>query len=86
MFEWDEGNADHIAWHNITPDEAEEAFMDPRRMGAPAYNVAGEGRRAVLGATESGRVLYIVFVRRGEAVRIITARDATRTERRRYRR
>jgi len=27
-FDWDERNIDHIARHNITPDEAEEAFLD----------------------------------------------------------
>jgi len=67
-------------------DEAEEAMSDPRRRGAPAYNVAGERRRAIVGTTETGRVLYLVYTWREGRVRVLSARDATRIERRRYRR
>lgn len=86
MFEWDDANADHIARHAVTPEEAEEALLDPRRIGTPAYSVEGEARTAILGSTEDGRVLFVVFTRRHGLVRVVTARDAAPAERRRYRR
>lgn len=87
LFDWDAENADHIVErHGITPAEAEEAMADPRRIRADAYQVPGEQRRAIVGATEGGRILYVVYTRRGGMVRVVTARDAVATEQRRYRR
>lgn len=86
IFDWDIWNSDHIAGHLVTTAEAEEAMLDPSRVPAPAYQVAGERRRAILGATANGRVLFVVFTHRGGRIRVITARGATSRERRRYRR
>jgi len=86
MFDWDDGNVGHLARHGVTRAEAEEALLDPRRIGASAYSTVTERRSAVIGATEDGRVLFVVFTRRGGDVRVIAARDATSKERRRYRR
>ena len=48
-FDWDERNIDHIARHNITPDEAEEAFLDA------LFRKGREGRLLVYGVTDPGR-------------------------------
>lgn len=85
MFEWDEYNSTHIEEHSLEPEDVEEALLDPRRLGMPAYNVAGEVRRGMLGATGAGRILFVVVTRRGDAVRVVTARDANDWEKRRYR-
>lgn len=85
-FEWDEYNINHIARHNVTLEEAEEALLDFRRIGTPAYQVTNEQRWAVLGSTEAGRILFVVFTRRDGRIRVVTARDATNKEKRRYRR
>lgn len=85
-FEWDEHNVDHIARHGVEPWEAEEVLLDTGRVGTSAYNVRGELRWAVLGATEPGRVLFVVLTERAEKVRVVTARDAEYKEKRRYRR
>ncbi len=85
MFAWDEHNIEHIARHGVGPGEAEEALVDPRRIIVPAYSVATERRQAVLGATEVGRVLFVVFTRRRGLIRVITARDASARAKRRYR-
>ena len=61
MFEWDEGNADHIAEHRVTTMEVEEALLDRRRVFDQARKPSDEQRWAVLGATEAGRVLFVVF-------------------------
>jgi len=84
LFDWDDANVEHIRRHRVEPGEAEEALLDPRRMAAPAYRWAGESRRAHLGATRRGRVLMVVITRRDTAVRVVTARDASPRERRRY--
>ncbi len=85
-FDWDDDNVEHIARHGVEPWEAEEAMLDPDRVGASARNVSGERRFAVVGSTESGRMLFVVFTRREERIRVITARDADDSEKRRYRR
>lgn len=86
MFEWDEYNSTHVAEHGLSLDDVEAALLDPRRRGAPAYNVAGEERRAVIGATDAGRLLFVVVTRRSDVVRVVTARDANDWEKRRYHR
>jgi uncharacterized DUF497 family protein len=84
-FEWDDGNLDHLR-RDISPGEVEEAMLDPRRRPASAYSVEGEQRRALVGATEDGRVLYVVYTLRSGRVRVISSRNATRSEQRQYRR
>lgn len=84
-FEWDEDNEGHIARHGVRPWEAEEAARDRKRISVSAYNFRGERRWALLGATEAGRILAVVFTRRRGAVRMVAARDATSPEKRRYR-
>lgn len=86
MFDWDEANLDHIGRHGAEPGEVEEALSDPRRRSEGAYNSRGERRWAMLGATESGRILFVVFARDSLGVRVVTARPATDRESRRYRR
>ena len=84
-FEWDDGNLDPLR-RDITPAEVEEAVLDPRRRPASAYSTEGEERRALVGATEDGRVLYVVYTIRSGRVRVISARNATHSEHRQYRR
>lgn len=49
------------------------------------HRIARERRWAYLGATEPGRVLFVVYTHRGRHVRVVTAREATDREKRRYR-
>jgi uncharacterized protein len=86
MFDWDEANSQHLLRHGIEPGEAEEALLDPAGIGSSAHRLRGERRWAVLAATESVRVLVVIYTRRGEVIRVITAIDADPAERRRYRR
>jgi uncharacterized protein len=82
MFEWDDGNRDHIAEHGVRFWEAEEALEDRRRIRIPAHS----GRRGVVGRTEDGRLLAVLYEDYGDVVRVVTARDASATEQRSYRR
>ncbi|MFZ5646084.1 MAG: BrnT family toxin [Bacillota bacterium] len=78
-FDWDERNIDHIARHNITPDEAEEAFL------YALFRKCREGRLLVYGVTDPGRFIFVVAaLKPGGVVRVITARDMTQSERRYY--
>ena len=86
LFDWDDANIDHLARHGVEPDEAEDALLDPHRVARDAYNVAGEKRSAVVGVAGSGRLLFVVFVRRGDLIRIVSARDTIDIEKRAYRR
>lgn len=86
MFDWDEQNEEHIAEHGLDPEDLEEAVLDPRRVGVSAYDVAGEERRGLIGATGAGRILFVVVTRRAGLIRVVTAYDANEQQKRRYRR
>jgi uncharacterized DUF497 family protein len=86
MFDWDDSNINHIAGHNVEPEEAEEALEDPDLKKDSAYNFKGERRSAIIGATEAGRILLVIYTRRGQNIRVVTVRDASDAQKRRYRR
>ena len=44
-----------------------------------------EQRSGWIGATDAGRVLFLITVRRRKEVRVVTARDASTAAKRRYR-
>lgn len=85
-FDWDEDNENHVLDHDVDPAEVEEAMLDPLRVVVHVYSTPGERRRGVVGATDAGRILFVVYTMRGDKVRPVTARDADRPDRRRYRR
>jgi len=62
----------------------EEALLDPDRTKAFAYNVGAERRRALIGSTVAGRIMFVVFTHRDDIPRVVTARKATASEKRRY--
>ncbi len=37
LFDWDEHNTDHVAEHDLYPEDVEEALLDLHRIGIPAY-------------------------------------------------
>ncbi len=85
-FEWDSGNAPKI-WerHEVTPGEAEQIFFNqPLIVIADAKHSKAEQRFYVLGQTDSGRWLFTVFTMRKKLIRVISARDMSRRERREY--
>lgn len=82
MYEWDERNEDHIAEHGVESWEVEQALEDRRRIPIPAHS----GRTGIAGRTGDGRLLAVFFERHGSVIRVVTARDASATELRSYRR
>ncbi len=86
VFEWDEGNIEkNFVKHNVTNKETEEVFENTPRfiMESKKHSVA-EQRFMLWGKTHQGRKLTVIFTIRGDRVRVISARDMHRTERRRY--
>ena len=85
-FEWDENKAESN-WlkHNITFEEAVTVFADPYLLFTEdSQHSEQEERQWAMGEAENGLMLVIVFTMRGEQIRIISARKATKTERKRY--
>ena len=85
-FEWDDEKARTNAdKHGVTFEEAAEVFFDDFARSLDA-SVGNEVRAAMLGFTFSQRMLLVVHVERSSATRIVSARAATRAERRMYER
>lgn len=84
-YDWDEHNEDHVQEHGVQPWEVEDALCDPNRLVVAASNVRNERRWAILASTEDGRLLFSVFTKRGDAIRIVTSRPASPREARHYR-
>ena len=83
-FDWDDGDRYKIDDHRVAVEEAEEALLDPDGIRTDVYNSGRERRRGFIGATVADRVLFIAYTMRAGRVRVVTARDATEAERRRY--
>ncbi len=87
-FEWDEGNAEKN-WikHRVGRSECEEAFFNEPIFAASDVERSGvEPRFYALGQTDEGRLLFLAFTVRGPLIRVISARDMSRRERKEYER
>jgi uncharacterized DUF497 family protein len=85
-FEWDKGNIQKN-WerHGVSHIECEEAFFNnPLVVKKDAPHSTNEERYFVLGRTDTGRLLFIVFTVRNNRVRVISARDMSKKERKLY--
>ncbi len=83
-FEWDSNKAQiNFEKHGVTFEEATEAFFDPFYQTGDA-TVNSEQREFILGYSLAYRVLFVVYIERNQRTRIISARPATRTEKKQY--
>ena len=84
-FVWDRRKAlANLRKHGVPFEEAWEVFFDPFVHVVTEHEKNGEVREAAIGITKGWLLLYVVFVIRGETIRIISARRSTRSERKRY--
>ena len=85
-FEWDRQKAaSNLAKHGVSFEEAATVFGDPLgRVVADPRHSSEEERFVLLGFSRDKRLLAVMFVDRGESIRLISARVATRRERRDY--
>jgi len=82
-FEWDEGNLlKNWKRHQVSASECEQVFFNrPLIAGIDEKHGRTEPRRYALGITDTGRKLFIAFTIRLNRIRIISARDMSRKER-----
>ncbi len=85
-FDWDDGNRDkNWKLHKVAWTEAEEAFLnEPVLLLPDPKHSQLEDRFALLGRTLADRRLSIIFTIRQNRVRVISAREMSRKERRVY--
>jgi uncharacterized protein len=85
-FEWDKNKEKmNIKKHAISFDEAVTVFYDPlsATFADPDHSVA-ENRFITIGYSSQGRLIVVSNTERGDAIRIINARSATPSERKRH--
>jgi uncharacterized DUF497 family protein len=85
-FQWDAGNSEKI-WGRlrVTTVECEELFFNrPLIVGEDPQHSASEIRMYGLGQSNAGRLLFVAFTVRNRLVRVISARDMSRKERKVY--
>lgn len=85
-FEWDPVKAEaNLRKHGVTFDEASTVFGDPLNllMADPDHSL-DEERFLLLGMSNRRKLLVVAFAEHPPRTRLISARPATRHERRRY--
>ena len=70
--------------HGVSFAEAETVLYDPLAMTCEDDEAVGEARFVTLGLGGLGRLLVIVWTQREDHIRLISARQATRSERKTY--
>ncbi len=85
-FEWNLNKAAlNVEKHNVSFEEAATVFNDPLSVTFPDPDHSiGENRYIIIGVSRSGQLLVVAHTDRGEKIRVISARKATRHERRFY--
>lgn len=86
-FNWSGGNAEkNWSRHRVSPLEAEQVFFNsPLLAGEDPAHSHQEKRLFALGQTDEGRELFVAFTIRGRKLRVVSARDMSRRERKVYR-
>ncbi len=85
-FEWDQGKAEqNLVKHGVSFPEATTVFGDLLSMTIldPGHSV-GEERFITIGVSHQSRLLVVAHADRGDTIRIVSARVATRAERKNY--
>lgn len=85
-FDWDKGNQRKSQEkHGVTDKETEEVFFNrPLFVEVDKKHSLSETRFKVLGKTNTNRYLFLVYTIRKNKIRIISARDQNRKERKTY--
>jgi uncharacterized DUF497 family protein len=80
LFVWNAHNIEHVLRHAVHPDEVDEALEGEHRTVT-----THSGRYMLLGRSGAGRYLSVIYepLREGRGL-VITARDMSHSERRRY--
>jgi uncharacterized DUF497 family protein len=85
-FEWDENKAArNLSKHGISFEEAKTVFDDPLYVDFydPDHS-EGEALYLIVGASNRRRLLIVSYTERGDSIRLISAREVTRSEQEAY--
>ncbi len=85
-FEWDEEKAAaNLAKHGVSFGEAASVFDDPLYVDFydPDHSLS-EHRYIIIGVSRQGCLLIVSYTERDDAIRLIGAREVTRSERETY--
>ena len=85
-FQWDLGNIDKtLTRHGVENWEGEQVFFNKPLLilDDPKHSVS-EKRWAAFGKTDGERLLVVIFTNRNDLIRIISARDMNKRERKFY--
>lgn len=85
-FDWDENKAvSNLSKHGVSFEEAKTVFEDPLYVDFydPAHSDE-EARYLIVGESSQRRLLIASYTERGNLIRLISAREVTRTERKVY--
>ena len=85
VFDWDEGNIDKN-WekHKVTISECEDIFFNQPLIAIDYQHSQTEQRYFAYGITDKGKRLFISFTVRQNKIRVISARNMNKKERRFY--
>jgi uncharacterized DUF497 family protein len=82
-FDWNTANTRHIARHNITPVEAEQALLIDPLIADVQYR-EDEERVLCFGRTSAGRLLTVLYTERAGTFRVVTAYPMTKEQEKLY--
>ena len=86
LFEWDPNKAkENLKIHGVSFDEASTAFRDTLSLAIydPLHSEE-EDRGVLIGISHKDRLLVVVHTERGDTIRLISARKASKKERKQY--
>lgn len=85
-FEWDPRKAaNNLKKHEVAFEDAATIFLDPFAITFPdPDHSADENREITIGCTIKGQTAFVSYCERSGRIRIISARVATRAERKQY--
>ena len=85
-FEWDRAKAaENLVKHGVSFEEAATVFRDPlSATGLDPDHSFDEERLITFGVSTRGRLLVVAHTERGDIMRLVSAREATRNERQIY--
>lgn len=84
-FEWDKGNLEHIKKHKVNFKECEGVFSNkPLLISEDKKHSEIEERFEVLGITNQGRLIFLVFTIRNNRIRVVSARNQNKKEQKEF--
>jgi uncharacterized protein len=82
---WEPNKADiNLKKHGVPFSDSEAVLFDPNALSFEDATAQGEQRFVAISMDHLWRLLVVVYTNRGSNIRLISARPATRSERRNY--